>query len=118
VLTVDEIRLLAVDRDNNHAPVIEAEKWLRAKTGIWLALPAAAWDDGLPMATAFVTNWRVTGGDAAQVHFDDAETAGTGVVFTRSGNYVLRLEASDGVFTEYAVIDVEVVASGTQLLIR
>ncbi len=118
ILTPAEIQLLAVDPDNNHAPVIEATaEQLKVKTGDWAVLPVAAWDDGVPSAEAFTTGWSVTGGEAEQVHFEDAAEAGTSVRFTRSGAYTLKFVASDGVFTADTSIDVLAVAKGTVLLL-
>lgn len=119
ILTPEEIQLLAVDPDNNHAPVIEApHERLIVKTGQRFALPVAAWDDGLPSAEAAVTGWSVTGGDAEQVHFENVAQPASAVTFARSGNYVLKLTMSDGVFAADESVDVLAVASGTVFFLR
>lgn len=118
LLTDEEVRTLAVDPDNNHAPVIEAPTALTVKSGFSASELATVYDDGQPVGQSLATRWSVVSGDASKVQFADAEEPGTAVTFTKTGEYGLTLTASDGERLSAASVHVTVTSSGTLFSIR
>jgi len=118
LLTEEEVKTLAVDPDNNHAPVIEAQTAVTVRSGSSASALATVYDDGLPAGQALATRWSVVSGDAAKVQFADAAEPGTAVTFTKTGEYVLTLTASDGERLSAVSVYVTVTSSGTILSIR
>jgi hypothetical protein len=118
LLTVEEVKTLAVDPDNNHAPVIEAQAAASIKVRQALSSLATVYDDGQPLGQSLATRWSVTSGDASQVQFANADAPGSAVTFTRSGSYVLTLTASDGELRSAASTRVTVTPTGTVLLVQ
>ncbi len=112
-LTEEEIRLLAADPDNNHAPVIEAQTAVTVKSGFPVSALAAVYDDGQPAGQTLATRWSIVSGDASNVQFSDVEDPGTAVTFIKTGEYVLRLDASDGELRSAISLHVTAKASGT-----
>ncbi len=117
-LNEEEIRRLAADPDNNHAPVIEAQTAMTVKTGQPVSALATAADDGQPAGGALVTGWSVVAGDPAHVDFADPSDPATSVTFTRSGVYTLRLDASDGERRSAASLTVTATPTGTLMLVQ
>jgi len=116
-LAEEEIRLLAADPDNNHAPVIEAPASVTVKSGYPNSGLAAAYDDAQPSGSTLATRWSVVSGDASKVQFADANAPGTDVTFTKTGEYVLRLDASDGELRSAVNVRVTATQTGTSLLL-
>nr|MBA2702657.1 PKD domain-containing protein [Blastocatellia bacterium] len=63
-----------------------------------LQLDGSAGDDGLPAGSNLTMTWSAISGPAA-VTFDNPNVTITGVHFTATGTYVLRLTANDGALT-------------------
>lgn len=82
----------------NAGPNVNAGPPLNA-TGPW-TLDGTVIDDGRPAPAALTTLWQYRSGPAVP-GFAGASSADTGVTFSASGNYVLRLTASDGVVTTF-----------------
>jgi hypothetical protein len=116
-ITDEEARLLAIDPDNNHPPVIEGPTNLMAKVGRPVALQNVAMDDGQPFATTLTTGWSVVSGDASKVSFADASAPGTTATFTKTGNYVIMLSASDSELQAASLTRVTVLPTGTILTV-
>jgi hypothetical protein len=117
-ITDEEALLLAADPDNNHAPVIEAPETATVKTGLPVSGLAAVFDDGQPADGALVTRWTVVSGDPPRVQFADPDDPATAVTFTRTGDYVLRLDATDGERRSAALLHVTAHSSGTLISIQ
>jgi hypothetical protein len=117
-LAEEEIRLLAADPDNNHAPVIEAATSATAKTGHPTSGLAAVFDDAQPSGNTLATRWSVVSGDPSKVLFDDVSDPGTVITFTRHGEYRLRLDATDGERRSAASVSVTASDTGTLISIR
>ncbi len=118
LLSEEEIRLLAVDPDNNHAPVIEAAAAITTQVGKSIGSLATVFDDGQPRGGSLTTAWSVVSGDAARVLFGDAGDPATAITFTGSGEYVLMLSATDGELSSAVNIQVTAAASGTLLMVQ
>lgn len=117
-LTEEEIRLLAADPDNNRAPVVETQAHVTVKTGQPIAALAAVADDGQPSGGTLATAWSVVAGDPAHVVIDAPSDPATAVTFTRSGDYTLRLDASDGERRSAASLTVTATPAGSLLLVQ
>lgn len=117
LLTEEEVKTLAVDPDNNHAPVIEAQATATIKVRQSLSSLATVYDDGQPLGQSLATRWSVVSGDASQVQFANADAPDTAVTFTKSGDYVLTLTASDGELRSAVSTRVQVLPTGTILLL-
>jgi len=117
LLTAEEIRLLAADPDNNHAPVIESPAGLTVQVGESVGSLATVYDDGQPRGGSLTTAWSVVAGDAARVLFGDAGDPATAITFTKSGDYVLMLSATDGELSNAVKIQISAASSGTLLLV-
>src|SRR5205085_3010534 len=63
-----------------------------------VTLAGTATDDGFPAGGALSTLWSVVTGPGT-VTFGNASSLGTTVTFSATGVYVLRLTATDSVFT-------------------
>ena len=96
LLTEEEIKLLAVDPDNNHAPVIEAQTQITTQVGQPEASLAMVYDDGQPRDQTLASQWHVVSGDPSKVIFADDTDPETSITITKTGEYVLMLSASDG----------------------
>ncbi len=82
----------------NEAPVVNAGA---DRTSAWpggLELQGAITDDGLPLGSTLAGNWSVVSGPG-KVTFADAHSPGTSVTFATPGLYVLRLTATDSMFS-------------------
>jgi hypothetical protein len=112
-ITDEEARLLANDPDNNHAPVIEGPTNLTAKVALPVSLQGVVADDGQPLGKSLVSRWSVASGNADKVFFADASEPNTSVTFTKTGDYVLLLSASDGELQAASLVQVSVSPSGT-----
>ena len=117
-LTEEEIRLLAADPDNNHAPVIEAPTSVTVKTGFPTSGLAAAYDDAQPSGGTLAARWSVVSGDPSNIQFGDISDPATVITFARHGEYVLRLDATDGELRSAASIAVTATETGTLFSIR
>lgn len=73
-------------------------------------LPGAVSDDGLPAPSAVTAHWTKVSGPGA-VHFSRADEALTTVSFDTTGDYKLRLTASDGGGQGSAELTVSVVSA-------
>ena len=117
-ITDEEARLLANDPDNNHAPVIEGPTNLVAKVGRPIALQGVVTDDGQPFGKSLTSGWRVVSGNASKVLFTDASAPGTTATFTKTGDYVIMLNVSDGEQQAASLVHVTVLPTGTVLSVR
>ena len=82
-------------------------------------LPLAVFDDGLPTNGVLTCEWQVISGDADSVVLDDSAQPASSVIFTKAGNYVLRLTATDGERTSYSQpVSVNVLPIGTKVVLR
>src|SRR4030095_9792594 len=82
----------------NEAPVVNAGA---DRTQAWpggLELQGAVSDDGLPIGSINTANWTVVSGPG-KVTFGDSHSPTTSATFAAPGVYVLRLTATDSVFT-------------------
>ena len=118
LLSEEEIRLLAVDPDKNHAPAVEAPEEITVSTGETINSPATVYDDGQPPNGTLVTEWSVISGDAEDILFSDDESAESTITISRSGEYTLRLSATDGERYSAVNIKLHAVPSGTLLLVQ
>jgi len=116
-ITDEEAQLLANDPDNNHAPVIEGPTNLVAKVARPVTLQSVATDDGQPQGKTLSSGWSVVSGDVSKVRFTDASVPGTTATFTKSGNYVIMLSASDGELQTASLVRVTVVPTGTLITV-
>ncbi|HEY4425929.1 MAG TPA: fibro-slime domain-containing protein, partial [Pyrinomonadaceae bacterium] len=83
----------------NEAPLVNAGvDRTQAWPGGALALQGAISDDGLPIGSTLAINWSVVSGPG-NVTFADSHSPDTPVTFAAPGTYVLRLTATDSVFT-------------------
>ena len=117
-ITDEEARLLAADPDNNHAPVLEGPARLTAKVARPVALQGVATDDGQPFGKTLSTTWTVVSGDSAKVLFTDASAPGTTATFTKTGDYVIMLAASDGELQAASLVSVAVLPTGSLVLVK
>jgi hypothetical protein len=116
-ITDEEARLLATDPDNNHAPVIEGPTNLTAKVALPVSLQSTATDDAQPFGKTLSTAWSVVSGDASKVLFTDPTAPGTTATFTKTGNYVIMLSASDSELQAASLVRVNVVPTGTLITV-
>lgn len=117
-LTDEEVRLLATDPDNNHAPAIELPETITARITRPVSLPGVVTDDGQPFEKTVSTTWSVVSGDASKVLFEDATQPATSVTFLRTGDYVLKLFSSDGEASSAALTHVTVLPTGTIITLQ
>ena len=92
----------------NTAPRIEAETRQVANYGVDVNLAATVLDDGLPYPSKLTYRWEKVSGPGS-VSFDDPNWVEPTATFSAHGNYVLRLNASDG--AETVSRDITVVAN-------
>ncbi len=104
-----EVALLRLATAVNQAPLVEAALRDPLPAGAASAVLAGlATDDGLPaFPGAVTTSWIQVSGPAAAV-FSDPSALDSTVTFPASGNYVLRLSASDGEATSSSDLPVVV----------
>lgn len=76
-----------------------------------VALAGTVTDDGLPSRTLTVTWTQVSG--PGQVVFANPNIAATNATFPVAGNYVLQLSASDGQYTTWAQVGVQVLPASS-----
>ena len=76
-----------------------------------------ATDDGQPQGKTLSSGWSVVSGDVSKVRFTDASVPGTTATFTKSGNYVIMLSASDGELQTASLVRVTVVPTGTLITV-
>ncbi len=118
LLSEEEIRLLAVDPDNNHAPIIEAPSELAIPAGSTAESTVKVFDDARPLGGTLTTTWSVVTGNAANIDFSDSTSPNSSITVTRSGTYTLRLTATDGERSSAVDITLTSNPTGTALLIR
>ncbi|GEM_PF-1960198 len=119
-LTEEEIKTLAVDPDSNRAPVIEvADTTLGTYAGKAITLPGVVYDDGQPAGGTLTVQWEVVSGDSSGLVFANPASASTALTPAKSGDYVLRLTASDGEqFSASDHVALKVSAKGTMVVIH
>jgi len=117
-ITDEEALLLAVDPDNNHAPVIEVPAVRRVKVGQPTTLQGVVTDDGQPFGSTLINRWSVISGDPDHVIFADASDPATDATFTRTGEYEIMLSATDGEQQAATIVKIDAVASGTVILVH
>ena len=119
-LTDEEVRTLAVDPDNNRSPVIEVSQTsLTGYAGRMIAWEAKVFDDGRPEGSSLVCRWEVVSGDPTGLTFGDRSHAATTLTLDKSGDYVLRLTASDGEqFSASEHVALKVAPGGTLVNLR
>ncbi len=118
LLSEEEVKLLAVDPDNNHAPVIEASAALTTQVGKPVGSLATVYDDGQPRDQSLATSWSVVSGDAGKVIFADDTDPATTITITKTGEYVLMLSATDGELSNAVNIHITAASSGTLLMVQ
>ena len=115
LLSEEEIQLLAVDPDNNHAPVIEAPAELKIRVGETAESSVNVYDDERPLDSTLVTTWSVVAGNAANIEFADNTEADTSITVKKSGSYILRITASDG--ERYSAVDIPLIANPSETIL-
>ncbi|MEM1086061.1 MAG: DUF5060 domain-containing protein [Verrucomicrobiota bacterium] len=102
---------------SNTAPFVSAGNDKSAELvdfTIDVSLDGIAFDDGLPEDSELTLGWsRVQGPDA--VSFADPISASTTASFSDTGTFVLRLTASDGIFTVSDDVQVTISAPSSEL---
>ena len=99
---------------NPGAPVVKAETAVSTATvGSAVELDGTVTDDGLPQPPAITTTWSVDEG-AGAVTFANASNRQTTATFATKGSYVLRLTATDGQYTSYDRVAVQIVPARTR----
>jgi DNA-binding beta-propeller fold protein YncE len=94
----------------NLAPVVSAGPDRSLSLSQSLVLRGSVFDDGQPSPESLQIRWRLVDGPAAPT-FGSPRSAETVVSFNEIGNYVLELQATDGVFTTTDQVSVEVTGS-------
>lgn len=118
-LTQEEVLRLAADPAKNRAPVIEGvPATLSVKITRTAALGATVTDDARPAAGTLATLWRVVSGDPAHVHLSDPADPAAIATFSRTGDYALVLDASDGELAAAARVDISVLPVGTLIRLQ
>jgi hypothetical protein len=117
-ITDEEALLLAADPDNNHAPVVDVPSSLTAKVGLPANLGGLVTDDGQPPGQAVTAAWSVVAGSPSHVFFSDASAPDSAATFTRIGEYVIMLSASDSEAPAASLVRVTVVPTGTVIGIQ
>src|SRR5439155_17241870 len=82
----------------NQAPIVNAGPDQTTILSTGAQLNGNVSDDGLPVGSNLTTNWTKVSGPGT-VTFMNANVTVTGVTFSATGTYVLRLTASDGSLT-------------------
>ncbi len=100
-VTVD---VLAPD---NVAPTVAAGNDLAVTLPAAAELAGNASDDGRPTPATLTTTWSMASGPGT-VAFGNASAVATGATFSASGQYVLRLTASDGALSAFDELTVTV----------
>jgi RHS repeat-associated protein len=93
----------------NAAPVIAVSPTYTAVVGQPLSLNATVTDDGLPSGGVLTSHWALISGPGLATFVDTALPATT-VTFDAAGTYLLRLTATDTVFTAQTPVNVTVLA--------
>ncbi len=119
-LTEAEIKALAVrPYAVDYAPIVEVPSTLKGRQNGTTALSATIHDYGEVDTTGRTYRWRVVSGNADGLEFEDATNPSTMLTFEEVGTYGIQLEINEGGRTIYSnVISVDVVASGTCIIIR
>jgi RHS repeat-associated protein len=91
--TTDDLTVIVIPE--NHAPTANAGPDQTITLPNSANLNGSASDDGLPAGSALTSTWTKVSGPGT-VTFLNANATITGAQFSASGNYVLRLTASDG----------------------
>ncbi|MBK1833279.1 sulfatase-like hydrolase/transferase [Roseibacillus ishigakijimensis] len=124
-LTAEDVAALATgpremspgEAAKNLAPLVFAGAAPDARQGEEAALRGEASDDGLPEGSTLATQWRFLSGPAPVV-WHDSSLPDSGVTFELEGNYVLWLEADDGVVRVYDELALSVTGLGYQAWIE
>ncbi len=119
-LTEAEIKALAVRPSAiDYAPIVEVPSVLKGRQNGTAALSATIHDYGEVDTTERTYRWRVVSGNADGLDFEDATNPSTTLTFEEVGIYGIQLEINEGGRTIYSnIISVDVVASGTCIIIR
>ena len=117
VLTQAEIRRLAWEfSPHNRAPIAEVPAMLKTTAHRTMQLRGVAYDDGIGTLSS---QWKVVGGEVANVMFADETSPTSAVTFAKAGAYTLRLVVSDGeLVTESQDLVCEVAPKGFCVTIR
>jgi len=97
--STDEVTIIARPPPTNQAPVVGAgtdQSLVMSAESVATALAGSVSDDGLPVGAEVIATWSMVSGPA-EVVFGDPAVASTTATFTAYGDYVLKLEAADGV---------------------
>lgn len=109
-LGLSEIQILAEVAPTNTAPTVNAGADQSVTLPATASLAGTVTDDGLPAPPALTTTWSTVTAPGT-VTFGDANATSTSASFSAPGIYVLRLTASDGVFS--TTDDVQVTVNNT-----
>lgn len=91
----NEVARIASGASGNQAPEVNAGQDCKVRGLEPLALDATVGDDGLPAGKMLTVTWsKITG--PGLVEFDDSHSVDTTATFSLHGQYVVRLQASDG----------------------
>ncbi|MDA1272863.1 MAG: lamin tail domain-containing protein [Verrucomicrobia bacterium] len=102
-----DLELAGLRAPGNQRPIVAAGPNLEAEAGSWSKLGGTALDDGFPAPPGSLTvEWTVVSGPGS-VTFQNANVPETSARFDVSGEYVLRLSASDG---EYLAEDLVLIS--------
>ncbi|RLA59706.1 MAG: hypothetical protein DRR04_07780, partial [Gammaproteobacteria bacterium] len=111
----DTLNVTVIDPNVNQAPTTDAGSDFSVNVNTSISLAGSVSDDGLPNPPASVSAaWSQISGPGAAT-FTDSASATTDVTFDATGDYVLRLIANDGEYTEIDDIIVTVVEPSSQL---
>ena len=91
----------------NQAPIVSAGENQTVVINTWALLNGTVFEEGLPGGFLDVTWSRVSGG--GKVTFADQNSATTQVTFNKTGNFILRLTATDGALSVYDEVNVNVI---------
>jgi len=105
--SVDELIVTVNPAAGNQPPLVSAGVDQTVTLPAVANLDGTVSDDGLPAPPALTTTWSMTSGPGA-VTFGNASLVDTTATFSQAGTYVLRLTASDGVFSPFDELTVTV----------
>ncbi len=89
------VRLIATRNSGTTNDALFDSISLRPVGNVAIKLAGVVTDDGLPLGSSILANWSKVNGPG-DVSFGNANAANTSASFNTAGNYVLRLNASDG----------------------